>query len=67
MITIPYCGYDFRNPDRDRIFRPFGTTSWLFLLVLCPMVFYFSDRERQGPVSCILPAIPSTTRQPANS
>ncbi|MCI8725157.1 MAG: helix-turn-helix transcriptional regulator [Hungatella sp.] len=45
MITIPYCGYDFRNPDRDRIFRPFGTTSWLFLLVLCPMVFYFSDRE----------------------
>lgn len=45
MISIPYCGHDFRNPDRDRIFRPSGTASWLFLLVLCPMVFYFPDGE----------------------
>ncbi len=45
MITIPYCGYDFRNPDRDRIFRPSGTESYLFLLVLCPMIFYFPDKE----------------------
>lgn len=46
LITISYCGYDFCNPDRDRIFRPSGTESCLFLLVLCPMVFYFPDKTQ---------------------
>ena len=45
MITISYCGHDFRNPDRDRIFRPSGTRTYLFLLALCPMTFYFPDER----------------------
>ena len=45
MITVPYCGYRFRNPDRDAIYRPSGTDSFLFLMILSPMTFYFEDRE----------------------
>ena len=34
MIKIEYCGYHTHNPDRELIYRPSGTASYLFLLVL---------------------------------
>lgn len=56
MITVDYCGYHTHNPDRDLIYRPSGTLNYLFLLVLSPMTFYFSDQSstRAKPGSCIL-------------
>lgn len=56
MITVEYCGYHTHNPDRDRIYRPSGTSSYLFLLILSPMTFYFQDRPAQKarPGACIL-------------
>lgn len=44
MISIDYCGYHTHNPDRDLIFRPVGTKSYLFLLILSPMLFHFADQ-----------------------
>ena len=57
MITVEYCGYHTHNPDQDLIFRPSGSASYLFLLVLSPM--YFTFQENQEPVraetgACIL-------------
>lgn len=56
MISIEYCGYHTHNPDHDLIFRPTGTTSYLFLLVLSPMTFYFPDNSsiKAKPGACIL-------------
>lgn len=56
MITIEYCGYHTHNPDRDIILRPSGTTSYLFLLVLSPMTFYFPNHNsvKAKPGACIL-------------
>ncbi|SHK99646.1 Helix-turn-helix domain-containing protein [Anaerocolumna jejuensis DSM 15929] len=56
MITIDYCGYHTHNPDRDVILRPSGTDSYLFLLVLSPMTFYFSNHNavKAKPGACIL-------------
>ncbi len=56
MITIDYCGYHTHNPDRDIILRPSGTTSYLFLLVLQPMTFYFPNYSpvKVKPGACIL-------------
>ncbi len=56
MITIDYCGYHTHNPDRDIIFRPSGTASYLFLLVLSPMTFYSSNHSsvKAKPGACIL-------------
>ncbi|MBH1939302.1 helix-turn-helix domain-containing protein [Mobilitalea sibirica] len=56
MITIDYCGYHTHNPDRDTILRPSGTTSYLFLLILSPMTFYFPNKSTVSakPGACIL-------------
>ncbi len=56
MITIDYCGYHTHNPDRDIILRPSGSASYLFLLVLSPMTFYFPGRSsiKVKPGACIL-------------
>ena len=56
MITIDYCGYHTHNPDRDLIYRPTGSNSYLFLLVLAPMTFTFADRRLQkaSAGACIL-------------
>lgn len=56
MIAIDYCGYHTHNPDHDIIFRPSGTTSYLFLLVLSPMTFYFPNHSslKVKPGACIL-------------
>lgn len=57
MITIEYCGYHTHNPDRDLIFRPSGSSSYLFLLVLSPMRFTFQEKQepvRAEPGACIL-------------
>lgn len=56
MITVEYCGYHTHNPDRDIIFRPAGTTSYLFLLILSPMTFYFPNHSfiKVKPGACIL-------------
>lgn len=56
MITIEYCGYHTHNPDCDIILRPSGTNSYLFILVLSPMTFYFSGNitRRVKPGACIL-------------
>lgn len=56
MLTIEYCGYHTHNPDHDLIYRPSGTLSYLFLLVLSPMTFYFPDGTCQAarPGACIL-------------
>lgn len=56
MIKIDYCGYHAHNPDRDLIFRPTGTSSYLFLVVLSPMTFYYSDQSviKAKTGACIL-------------
>ena len=56
MITIDYCGYHTHNPDRDLIYRPCGSASYLFLLVLSPMTFHFPDHStvKANPGACIL-------------
>lgn len=43
MIKVDYCGYHTHNRDSDVIFRPAGSSSYLFLIVLAPMKFYFED------------------------
>lgn len=45
MITSDYCGYHTHNPDHDIILRPSGTNSYLFLLILSPMVFHFQHKN----------------------
>ncbi len=45
MILIDYCGYHTHNSDQDLIFRPSGTKSYLFLLVLSPMIFHFTNQS----------------------
>ena len=45
MITVEYCGYHTHNPDQDLIFRPSGSASYLFLLVLSPMYFTFQENH----------------------
>ena len=56
MLKIDYCGYQTHNPDRDVILRPSGTTSYLFLVVLSPMTFYFPNHSsvKVKPGGCIL-------------
>lgn len=56
MLTIEYCGYHTHNPDQDLIYRPAGTLSYLFLLVLSPMSFHFPDGTCRSarPGACIL-------------
>lgn len=56
MFTVEYCGYHTHNPHYDIIDRPSGSSSYLFLLVLSPMVFTFPDRpaEKAQPGACIL-------------
>ncbi|MCR2048519.1 AraC family transcriptional regulator [Acetatifactor muris] len=56
MIKIEYCGYHTHNPDQALIYRPSGTASYLFLLVLSPMCFQFPDHESVNalPGACIL-------------
>ena len=56
MFTVEYCGYHTHNPHYDIIDRPSGSSSYLFLLVLSPMVFTFPDRpaEKALPGACIL-------------
>ena len=57
MITVEYCGYHTHNPDQDLIFRPSGSASYLFLLVLSPMYFTFQEHQdpvRAEPGACIL-------------
>ncbi|MDL2301858.1 AraC family transcriptional regulator [Lachnospiraceae bacterium OttesenSCG-928-D06] len=56
MIKIDYCSHHAKNADGDLIYRPFGTSSCLFLLILSPMTFYFPNNktEKAGPGACIL-------------
>lgn len=56
MFTVEYCGYHTHNPHYDIIDRPSGSSSYLFLLVLSPMIFTFPDRpaEKAQPGACIL-------------
>lgn len=55
-IRIDYCGYHTHNPEQDEIFRPSGTASYLLLLVLAPMTFFFADGSKAlaDPGACIL-------------
>ncbi|MDF2512135.1 MAG: AraC family transcriptional regulator [Herbinix sp.] len=39
MYNIEYCGYNIHNPNGDIIYRPKGSASYLFLLILAPMNF----------------------------
>ena len=56
MIQIDYCGYHTHNPDHSLIYRPSGSDSYLFLLILSPMEFRFADgtTEEVKPGACIL-------------
>ena len=56
MFTVEYCGYHTHNPHYDIIDRPSGSSSYLFLLVLSPMVFTFPGlpEEKALPGACIL-------------
>lgn len=55
MFSIEYCGYNTHNPDCDIIYRPNGSTNYLFLLILSPMLFHFEDHELLAkPSACIL-------------
>lgn len=56
MLTIDFCGYHTHNMDRDIILRPSGTASYLFLIVLSPMTFYFPGKSpiKAKPGACIL-------------
>lgn len=56
MLTVDFCGYHTHNPDHDIILRPSGTTSYLFLIVLSPMTFYFPSHSpvKAKPGACIL-------------
>lgn len=56
MLTIDFCGYHTHNPDHDVILRPSGTPSYLFLIILSPMTFYFpsGDSVKAKSGACIL-------------
>ncbi|MCI2047282.1 MAG: helix-turn-helix transcriptional regulator [Faecalibacterium sp.] len=55
MLTLNYCGYDVKNPDRDTILRPHGSGDWLFLYVQAEMTFYLPDGPaRAMPGACLL-------------
>ncbi|HHU72441.1 MAG TPA: helix-turn-helix transcriptional regulator [Clostridiales bacterium] len=55
MFTIDYCGYNTHNRDCDIIYRPNGSNSYLFLLILSPMIFYVdNDKIIAKPGACIL-------------
>ncbi|SEL63426.1 MULTISPECIES: helix-turn-helix transcriptional regulator [unclassified Butyrivibrio] len=41
MFRTDYCGYNYRNPDKDIIYRPDGSGDYLFLHLTSPMTFYF--------------------------
>jgi len=56
MFSMDYCGYQIRNEDGSLIYRPSGSGSHLFLLILSPMVVEFPDgtRENIRPGGCLL-------------
>lgn len=56
MKRIHQCGYHTHNPDAERIYRPTGLQEYLFLLVLAPMWFCFSNQAeiRVKSGACIL-------------
>lgn len=55
MFTIDYCGYNTRNPDCDIIYRPGGSASYLFLLIMSPMNFEIDKEIVQAKKgACIL-------------
>lgn len=56
MFTMDYCGYHIRNEDGSLIYRPSGSASHLFLLILSPMTVELPDgtRENVRPGGCIL-------------
>lgn len=56
FIRVDYCGYHTHNSDGSLIYRPAGSDSYLFLLILSPMKFCFGDgtTEEAGPGACIL-------------
>lgn len=55
-LQITYCGFHTHNIDKDKIYRPNGSSGYLFLLVLSPMIFTNSDGETElaQPGACIL-------------
>lgn len=46
-INLNYCGFHYHNVNQDVIFRPKGLAYNLFLIVLAPMRFIFSDGTSQ--------------------
>ncbi|SCP98670.1 helix-turn-helix transcriptional regulator [Anaerobium acetethylicum] len=55
MYMIDFCGYNIHNPDNDIIYRPNGSSSYLFLLVLAPMNFEINGQEVLAkPGACML-------------
>ena len=56
MFAMDYCGYQIRNKDCDLIYRPSGSVSHLFLLILSPMMIEYPDgtREKVRPGGCML-------------
>ncbi len=61
MLTLNYCGYDVKNPDKDTILRPHGSGDWLLLYVQAEMTFYLpGGPARAMPGACLLyaPSMP---------
>lgn len=55
MLRILYCDYDRRNPDYDRIYRPHGGGSYLFLHFLKPMKVRLNGKLSVAePDACLL-------------
>lgn len=55
MFTVDYCGYNTHNSDCDIIYRPNGSSSHLFLLILSPMNFEINGvKSLVNPGACIL-------------
>ena len=55
MFSMHYCDYQCRNEDGTLIYRPNGSVSHLFLLILSPMTVEFQDgtRENIRPGGCL--------------
>lgn len=45
-MQVTFCGYHTHNVNHDVISRPQGLAEYLFLLVLAPMTFTFTDGQK---------------------
>ncbi len=54
MFKVGYCGYNIRNVDYDTIDRPDGSSDYLFLYFISPMIVELDGNRINVPAESMM-------------